>query len=86
MKGLLFNIYFKKVCENCTIGSLSARCRNMSGHTMVGRPAARLETMGFIDKLVCLGRCINKRRVLSLYGLFIYLCDDPPVFLTGTTY
>ena len=43
-------------------------CRNISGYTMVGRPAARLETMGFVDKLVCLVRCINKRRVFSLYG------------------
>ena len=30
-------------------------CRNMSGHTLMGRPAARLETMGFVDKLVCIG-------------------------------
>ena len=39
----------------------------MSGHALMGRPSARLETMGFVDKLVCLGRCFNKRRVLSLY-------------------
>ena len=32
-------------------------CRNMSGHALMGRPAARLETMGFIDNLVCIGRC-----------------------------
>ena len=41
--------------------------RNMSGHALMGRPAARLETMGFVDKLLCCSRCLNKRQVLYLY-------------------
>ena len=31
----------------------------MSGHALMGRPATRLEKMGFVDKLVCLGRCFR---------------------------
>ena len=37
-------------------------CRNISGHTKMGRPAARLETMVFEDKLVCSGIVVCKRR------------------------
>ena len=32
-------------------------CRNMSGHALMVCPAARLETMGFVDNLVCCSRC-----------------------------
>ena len=41
-------------------------CRNMSGHTKMGRPAARLETMVFEDKLVCSGIVVCKRWWLPL--------------------
>ena len=34
-------------------------CRNMSGHTQMGRPAARLETMVFEDKLICSNRLVQ---------------------------
>ena len=60
---------------NAIYGIMKAACRNMSGQALMGRPAARLETMGFFDKLLCIGRCFNKRRVLSQYGcnLLIYV-------------
>ena len=34
-------------------------CGNISGHALMGRPAARLDTMGFVDNLVCCSSCFR---------------------------
>ena len=65
---------------------MTTYCINMSGHALMGCPASRLETMGFVDKLVCCSRCfISKASDSPLWVPFINLCDDTPVFLTETT-
>ena len=59
----------------------------MSGHALMGRPAARLETMGFVDKLVCIGMCYTQKAMtFPVWVIFINLCDDNPVFLTEIVY
>ena len=59
----------------------------MSSYALMGRPATRLETMGFFDKLVCYSKCFrSKAGTFPVWVLFINLCDDTPVFLTETTY
>ena len=37
-------------------------CRNMSGHTLMGRPAARLETMALAIRSYVLVYIVGKRR------------------------
>ena len=59
----------------------------MSGHKLMGRPAARLETMAFGDKLVCCRMyCLKMAMTSPVWVQFINLCDDTPVFLTETAY
>ena len=50
-------------------------CRNISGHALMGRPAARLERMALVFSLYVLVCVVDKRWVLFLYGcnLLIYV-------------
>ena len=48
----------------------SAMCWNMSGHTLMGRPAARLGTMALAFSSYVVVCIIDKRRWLSLYGCY----------------
>ena len=43
-------------------------CRNMSGHVLMGRPAARMEMMALVICSYVLVLNVGKRRWLSLYG------------------
>ena len=59
--------FFRSLIPDVIWEGVYPHCRNMSSHALTGRPAARLETMGFVDKLVFLDTCFNKKQVLSLY-------------------
>ena len=59
----------------------------MSGNALMVRPAARLETMALVFRLVCLGICCTKKAMIfPVCVLFINLCENTPVFLTETAY
>ena len=48
-------------------------CISMSGHTYMGRPAARLETMVLVFSSYVLVYVVNIRRWLSLYGCYFLI-------------
>ena len=48
-------------------------CRNMSGHALMGRPAARLETMALVFISYVFVCFVDKRRWLSLYGCYFLI-------------
>ena len=52
-------------------------CRNMSGHALMGRPAARLEMIALEFSSYVVVCIVDKRQLLSLYVwyFFIYLCS-----------
>ena len=67
---------------------LLAGCRNISGHTLMGRPAARLETMVLVFSSYVVVFIVDKSRCLSLYGCYflIYVIRRPfslDISLTG---
>ena len=58
---------------------MATDCINMYGHTFMGRPAARLETMALLISLYVLVCIVGKRRWLFPYGcnLLIYVMILP---------
>ena len=66
---------------------MDACCINMSGHALMGRPAARLDRMTLVFRIVCLGMCFrSKAMTFPVCVLFFHLCDVTPVFLIEIDY
>ena len=66
---------------------IASNCENMSGHALMGRPAARLETMALVFSsyaVVCI--VCKKAMTFPIWVIFLNLCDDTPVFLTEIAY
>ena len=77
----------KRLIRQCCDSFVASNRRNMSGHALMGRPDARLETMLLVFSSYVVVCIVCKRRRLSLYGCYLLiLCDDNPVFLTETAY
>ena len=48
-------------------------CRNMSGHALMGRPAARLEMIALEFSSYVVVCIVDKRQLLSVYGCYFLI-------------